>query len=62
MYFFLLGIPFNFGPDASYKQGRFFKTLSEKSLELILSKKGSNAAFNLSFVLLPAEIDLVAEK
>ena len=64
LYFFLLvlGIPLDFDPDASHKQGGFSKTLLEKSLEFVPNKKDSIVAFNLSFVLLPAEINPVLEE
>lgn len=64
LYFFLLilKIPFNLGPDAGQKQGRFFKTLSEKGLKLVSSRKNSIVIFDLSFVLLLAKIDPVVEE
>lgn len=34
----------------------------EKDLKFVLSKKDSIIIFNLSLVLLPAEVDLIAEK
>lgn len=62
--FFLLvlGIPLDFGPDAGHKSGRFSKILYRKSLKFVLSKKNDAIAFNLDFVLLPAEVDLIPEK
>lgn len=64
LYFFLLmlKIPLNHAPDAGYKQSRFFKILSKKSLEFIFSRRGSTVLFNLGLMLLLAEIDLVAKK
>lgn len=64
MYFLLLvlGIPLNPGPDTGYKRGRFPKTLLEKGLKFVLNREGSTVAFNMGFVLLLAEIDLIMEK
>ena len=64
MYFLLLvlGISLNFGSDVDHKQGRFPKTLSEKSLEFVLSKRGGPVALNLGLVLLPAEVDPILEE
>lgn len=52
----------NFSLDASHKQSRFSKTLLKKDLEFISSRKSSIVVFDLGFVLLPAEINLIAEK
>lgn len=64
LYFLLLilEIALNLSPNAGYKQGIFFKTLLEKDLELILNETGSAIMFDLSLVLLFAEIDLVTKK
>lgn len=63
-YFFLLilEISLHFNLDASHKWGRFFKTLLEKDFKFILNRNNSIIAFNLSFVLLLAEVNLVLEK
>ena len=63
MYFLLLvlGISFNLNSDAGYEQGRFFKTLPENGLELVLSRR-SAVIFDLSFIPLSAEIILVVEE
>lgn len=64
MYFFLfiLEILFDFSPNASYKQNRFFESLLKKGFEFILNRENGFIVFNLSFVLLPAEVDYVLEK
>ena len=64
LYFLLLvlGIPFDLGPNASYKQGRFSKTLLEKGLEFVPRRGDGIVTFNLSFVLLPAEVNPVLEE
>lgn len=64
LYFFLLvlGIPLNLSPDTGHKQGRFRKTLLEKSFEFVPSKEGGIIIFDLSLILLPAEIEFVAEE
>lgn len=62
--FFLLvlGIPLDLALDTSHKQVGFSKTLPKKSLKFVLSKKDGIVTFNLSFVLLPMEVNLVLEK
>lgn len=64
LYFLLLvlRIPLNLVPDASHKQGKFPKTLLGKSLKFISSRGGGIIVFKLSFVLLPAEINLIAKE
>ena len=64
LYFLLLvlGILLNLGPDTSYKQGRFPKTLLEKSLQFLLSKKNDIVAFDFSLILLLIEIDSIPEE
>lgn len=64
LYFFLLvlGIPLYLGLDSGYKQGKFSKTLLEKDLKFISSREDSTVAFDLGLMLLPAEINLVAEE
>lgn len=42
-----------FCPNAGYKQDRFSKTLLEKSLKLVLSKKNNIIIFDPSLILLP---------
>lgn len=61
MYFFLLvlRILLNLSPNIDQKQSRFSKTLCFK---FVLSKKDNTIAFNLSFVLLSAEVDLIQKK
>lgn len=62
--FFLLvlKISLNVSADTSQKQDRFSKTLHKKSLEIVLYKKDSIFAFNLSFVLLLIEINHISEE
>ena len=64
LYFLLLvlRIPLDFGPDASYKRGGFFEALLEKDLEFVPSRGSGIVIFNLSFVLLPAEVNPVLEE
>lgn len=58
----MLGIPFDFCPDISYKQVRFSITLLKKSLKFILSRRDRTIVFNLSFVLLSTEINPITEE
>lgn len=53
---------FNRNLDASYEQDRLSKTLWKKGFTFILNRKDNIVAFNLSLVLLSAEINLVTEK
>lgn len=64
MNFFLLilRIPFNLSQDISYKVGRFFKILLEKSLKFVSNRKDGTITFNLGFILFSAKVDLVSEK
>lgn len=64
MYFFLLvlGILLNLDPDIGHKQGRFFKTLLERSFEFVPSKKSGPVALNFGFILLPMEVNPISEK
>ena len=64
MYFLLLvlEIMINFSPDASCKRSKFFKTLLEKRLKFALSRKNNTITYNLSFVLLLVEVNLVLKK
>ena len=64
MYFFLLilGVLLDLGPDASHKRDGFSKTLPEKDLEFVLSRRNSIVAFNPSFVLLPAEVNPISDE
>lgn len=64
LYFILLmlGIPFNFGPDTSHKQGRFFNTLWKEDFEFIPSREDGIIVFELGLMLLLVEIDFVVEK
>lgn len=62
LFLLILRISFDLSPDANYKGGRFFKALSKKNLEFVLSRRDSTIAFNLSLVLLPAEFDFISEE
>lgn len=64
LYFFLLElrILFNFGPNTTYKQGGFFKTLLKKNLKFVLTRVNYIIAFNLCFGLLLAKVNLILKK
>ena len=64
LYFFLLvlGIPLDCGLDAGHKQGGFSETLLGKGLKFVLSRGDGIVAFNLSFMLLLAKVNLVSKK
>ena len=64
LYFFLLvlEILLDLGLDASYKQSGFAETLPKKGLEFVPSRRNAIVAFNLSFLLLLAEVNLVSKK
>lgn len=54
---FILGILFNFGLNASYKQIGFLEILIEKNIEFVLSEQ--DRIFNLSFVMLLIEVNII---
>lgn len=58
----VLYILLNFDQDIYYKYSRFYKTLTKKSFKFILSRGNGTLAFNLSFVLLTAEVNLITKK
>lgn len=64
LYFFLLVIKvfFDFIPNVVNKRGRFFKTLLEKCFAFVLNKGSDPILLNLSFMLLPMEVDPISEK
>lgn len=64
LYFLLLvlGIALNFCLNIGLKWGRFSKTLLKEDLKFVLWKKDDIIAFNLSLVLLLAEVNLILEK
>lgn len=64
LYFFLLilEILLNFSLNIYHKCDRFSKTLLEKGFKFVLYKKNNTIAFNLSLVLLSAEIDPIAKE
>ena len=64
LYFFLLvlQVSFDFIPDVIYKRGGFSEILSEEGLEFVLIKRSNPVLVNLSFVLLPTEIDPISKE
>lgn len=58
----VLKISLNFSPNTGHKEGEFFETLSEKSFELVPSRKDGTVIFNLGLVLLPAKVDSIPEE
>ena len=64
LYFFLLVLRvfFDFSSDVVYKRSGFSKTLSKEGFEFILNEKVYPVLLNLSFVLLPSEIDPILEE
>ena len=58
----MLRIPLDFSPDASYKRGGFSETLLEEGLKFVPSRGNGIVAFNLSFVLLSVEVNLVSKE
>lgn len=64
LYFFLLVliIPLNLSLNINDKQCRFFKTLLEKNFELFPSSRNGTITFHVSYMLLPAKVDLILEK
>lgn len=58
----ILRILFNFNPDVYQKYNWFSKTLLKKDIKFVLYKRNNTIIFNLSFVLLQVEINLIAEK
>lgn len=62
--FFLgvLKILFGFNPVVGHKNGGFFEILLERSLKFVSSKRDGTVLFNLSLILLSAEVDFIPEK
>lgn len=58
----VLKILLNLSPDADHKGVRFFEILVKKGFEFVSSKKSNTIIFNLDFILLPAETNLILEK
>lgn len=58
----VLEIPLNLCLNIYYKRNRFSKTLLNKSFKLISSIRNNTITFHLRLVLLPAEINFVAEE
>ena len=58
----MLGIPLDLSPDASHERDGFSEILPEKGLKFVLSKGDGIVAFNLSFMLLPAEVNPISEE
>lgn len=63
LYFLLLvlRIPLNLALDIGHERDGFSKTLLEKGLKFVPSKKGDPVALNMGLVLLPAEVDPIPE-
>lgn len=64
MYFLLLvlEIALNLSPEVSHKLVGFSKTLLEEGFEFVSTRRDGIIAFNLRFVLLPAEVNPISEK
>lgn len=64
LYFFLLVLQvfFNFILDIVYKSGGFSKTLLKEVLKFVPGEWSNPVSLNLSFVLLSAKIDSIAEE
>lgn len=64
LYFLLLvlRIPLDLSLNASYKQRGFSKTLPKKDLEFFLNGGNNTLIFNMSFIPVPAEVDLMSEE
>lgn len=58
----MLRILLDFNLDASYKDSRFSEILLEKSFKFVLNRGDGIVTFNLSLMLLPAEINPIPEK
>lgn len=58
----MLKILLDFYPNISHKSSKFSKTLLEKSLEFVSSRKDNTVTFNLDFVLFPVEIDPILKE
>lgn len=55
-------IMLNLDLNINYKYNRFLKILLEKSLKFVLNKKNNIIVFNLRFVLLLVEMNLILKK
>lgn len=62
VFLLVLKIFFNFCLDTIYKYNKFCKILLKKSFKLILSKKNSFILFNLYFMLLLVNVDLIIKE
>lgn len=64
LYFFLLilKVSFYLASNIIYERGILFKTLSEKSLEFVLSEGVNSVLFLLCLMLLLFEVDSIGEK
>lgn len=58
----VLRIPLDLSLNADHKQYKFSETLPEKGSKFFPSRKDSTIAFNLSLMLLQAEVDSITEK
>lgn len=58
----MLKIPLDFSLYVGYKQCEFYKTLPKTNLTFFPSGRDRTITFNLSFVLLSAEVNLILEE
>lgn len=58
----ILGVLFNLTPDIVYKDSKFLKVFSQKSLKFVPSGGKGHVTFDPDFMLLSAEFDPIPEK
>lgn len=58
----MLQVSFDFISNVVNKCNRFFKILLKEGLEFVSNKKSNSVPLNLSFILLPTEVDPILEK
>lgn len=58
----MLRIPFDFCPDADYKQVGFFEVLPKKDFKFVPNRGNVTVMLYLSLIRLPSEVDLFLEK
>lgn len=58
----MLRIPLDLSLNAGYKQHQFSKTLPKKNLEFFLNRENNTLTFNVSFVPLLAEVNLMSKE
>lgn len=64
LYFILLVLKIFFNPtqDIIYKRNKFFEIFPEKNFEFVPYKRFGSIMFNLYFMLLSMEVNLILEK